>query len=63
METAHIDIHGTVHPGVVIEIGGLSLAIEREMKRVRFRCSMAGDEPVIESMLLPSEGAEGENEG
>ncbi len=39
VETACIVVTGTIYPGVVIEIGRLSMTIEKEMRGVRFFCS------------------------
>lgn len=47
LEIARIEVTGTLHSGVVIEIGKLSMTIEREMHGVCLRYSTAGDEPEI----------------
>ena len=55
-EVARIEIRGTIHPGVVIEIGPLSKVIERKFERVRFRYSIVDDEPTIVMQDLPRGG-------
>ncbi len=52
LKTAQIDVIGNLHLGVVIEIGELSLTVERTIRGVRFRQGIEDDRPFIEEVSL-----------
>ncbi len=54
LKTAEIRITGRLHPGVVIEIGELSLTVQESNRGVRFRYRVEDDQPVIERVKLES---------
>ncbi|MAE94482.1 MAG: hypothetical protein CL910_07470 [Deltaproteobacteria bacterium] len=55
LEAARIEVTGTLHPGVVIQIGEHSRIIEQEMRGVQFRRSKEADGEIEVTLLTSTE--------
>jgi hypothetical protein len=52
LETARIEVSRTVHPGVVVRFGRVSIQIYRALKSVSFHFDESQDPPIVVEALV-----------